>query len=302
MGTWYHRRWIIDLGIAVNLKGQPAYVGLHCGSNTYDITREVVDFYADALDDHSPLYRDVAPPLLHHSECYRFVGEWYLANLFGNLHAQQDWEMFAAIPIGSRVRSRSTIIERFTKRGRNYVVNETDLCDANDGRLLVRGRTFQSFLPPRAEGSSEYVVDTETAKKKTTRPPFPTATGADLAPVKKVVDERRCWMFSGPGKNYHTDREQAAKLGFPNIVVQGMMSTCFIAQVMQDAFGMGWIAGGKMSLKLTNVMWVDESVTAHGRVREEVTEGERTRVHCDVWADKDDGTRVCLGTASALRD
>jgi acyl dehydratase len=287
----------------VNLIGQPAYVGRHCGSNTYEVTREGVDFYADALDDPSPLYREVAPPLLHHSECYRFVGEWYLANLFGNLHAQQDWELFGAIPIGGTVRTRSTIIERFSKRGRNYVVNETDLCDAADGRLLVRGRTFQSFLPPKeAGGEGGFVVDEQTAGRKQERPPFPTATGADLTPTRKIVDQRRCWMFSGPGRNYHTDKEQAEKLGFPNIVVQGMMSTCFVAQVMQDAFGMGWVEGGKTSLKLTNVLWVDEAVTARAKVREEVPEGTRVRVHCDVWAEKDDGTRVCLGSASALRD
>jgi len=286
----------------VNLLGEPAYVGRHCGSHTYEVTREVVEFYADALDDHSPLYREVAPPLLHHSECYKFVGEWYLKNLFGNLHAQQDWELFGAIPIGGQVRTRSTIIDRFTKRGRDYVVNETDLCDAASGRLLVRGRTFQSFLPPKGEGEGGgYVVDESTAKRKQPRPPFPTAAGADLAPVKKTIDERRCWMFSGPGKNYHTDREQAKNLGFPNIVVQGMMTTCFVSQVMQDAFGMGWIEGGKTSLKLTNVLWVDETVTAHGKIREEVREGTRTRVHCDVWVEKDDGTRVSLGSASAVR-
>jgi hypothetical protein len=287
----------------VNLIGQPAYVGRHCGSNSYEVTREGVEFYADALGDDSPLYREFAPPLLHHSECYKFVGEWYLANLFGNLHAQQDWELFGAIRIGTTVRSRSTIIERFSKRGRDYIVNETDLCDAEDGRLLVRGRTFQSFLPPKEKvGEDEFVVDERSAAQKQARPPFPTATGVDLTPVGKAVDQRRCWMFSGPGKNYHTDKEQAEKLGFPNIVVQGMMSTCFIAQVMQDAFGMGWIEGGKTSLKLTNVLWVDETVTARGKVREEVPEGTRTRVHCDVWAEKDDGTRVCLGSASALRD
>jgi len=287
----------------VNLRGEPAIVGLHCGSNEYDVTREVVDFYADALDDPSPLYGEVAPPLLYHSECYKFVGDWYLANLFGNLHGQQDWEMFAPIRIGSKVRSRSTIIDRFSKRGRDYVVNETDICDAADGRLLVRGRTYQSFLPPKGDSADGgFVVDDSTSAKKAPRPAFPTATGADLAPNKKTVDERRCWMFSGPGKNYHTDREQAGKLGFPNIVVQGMMSTCFIAQVMQDAFGMGWVAGGKASIKLTNVLWVDENVTARGKIREEVSEGTRTRVHCDVWVDKDDGTRVALGQASAIRD
>jgi hypothetical protein len=290
----------------MNLLGEPAHVGRFCGSNVYEITREGVAFYADALDDRHPLQSDYAPPLLHHSECYQFVGEWYLKNLFGNLHAQQDWEMFHPISIGSTIRSVSTITERFQKRGRDYVVNETDLFDVASGRLLVRGRTFQSFLPPKTETAKDtaFVVDqdpaADKARQRPARPPFPTATGSDLDPVTKRVDQRRCWMFSGPGKNYHTDKEQALKLGFPNIVVQGMMSTCFVSEVMQRRFGMGWLAGGKMSLKLTRVLWVDESVTVRARVREEVPEGTQTRVHCEVWADKDDGTRIALGTASAL--
>ena len=257
----------------MNLKGEAAYVGRHCGSHDYEITPEVVAFYADALDDHHELHSEIAPPLLHHSECYKFVGDWYLKNLFGNLHAQQDWELFAPIRVGSTTRTRSTIIERFQKRGRDYVVNETDLMDAEDGRLLVRGRTYQSFLPLKEEkGGGGFVVDEKTAKQKASRkprPPFPTATGSELTPVKKTIDVRRCWMFSGP--------------------------------VPQDAFGMGWVVGGKMSVKLTNVLWVDETITAHAKIREETPEGTQTRVHCDVWVEKDDGTRVILGSASALR-
>ncbi len=287
----------------MNLKGEPAYVGRHCGSNVHDVTRERVAFYADALDDRSHAWAEVAPPLLHHSECYRFLGDWYLENLFGNLHARQEWELFSPLSIGSSVRSRSTIIERYTKRGRDYVVNETDLVDAADGRLLVRGRTHQSFLPPKDRSAgSGFVVDEKTAAAKEPRAPFPTATGPDLPPVKKTVDQRRCWMFSGPGKNYHTDREAAKQLGFPNIVVQGMMSTCFVSQIMHDHFGPGWLTGGKMDVRLTNVVWVDDTVTAHAKVREEAREGVRTRVHCDVWVAKDDATRVLLGTASAVRD
>jgi acyl dehydratase len=289
----------------MNLMGQPATVGRHCGSNEYAISPEVVAFYADALDDHHPLYQRFAPPLLHHSECYKHVGQWYLKNLFGNLHARQDWELFAPIPIGARVRTRSTIVDRYHKRGRDYVVNETDLLDAESLTLYVRGRTHQSFLPPR-EGekpAAGFVVDERTAAQKEAREPrapFPTAGGPALPSVTKTIDERRCWMFSGPARNYHTDREQAKKLGFPNIVVQGMMTTCFAAQVMLDRFGESFLAGGRMSLKLTNVVWVDERLTAYGRERERVAEGTRTRVVCDVWVDKADGTRVLLGEASAL--
>ena len=130
----------------MNLLGQPAYVGRHCGGNEYDVDKDVVSFYADALEDHHPLQSECAPPLLYHSECYKFVGEWYLKNLVGNLHLRQDWKLFAPIPVGGRVRTRSTIIERYAKRGRDVVVNETDVVDARDGCLLVRGHTHQSFL------------------------------------------------------------------------------------------------------------------------------------------------------------
>ena len=286
-----------------NLRGEPAHVGRFCGSNVHEITPEIVAFYSDALDDEHPNYAKWAPPLLHHSECYAFVGDWYLKNIFGNLHAQQDWELFAPIRVGSRVRSVSTITDRYEKRGRLYVVNETDLFDEEDSRLLVRGRTHQSFLPEDtgSPGKEEFVVDKNSASRKTARPPFPAATGPDLIAFEKTIDERRCWMFSGPEANYHTNREQALKLGFPNIVVQGMMSTCFVSQVMHSSFDEGWLCGGKMSLKLTNVLWVDEEVSARGKIREEVPEGNATRVHCDVWVEKTDGTRVALGTASALR-
>lgn len=283
----------------MNLKGEPAYVGRHCGSSVYEVTPELVAFYADALDDPGARGRDFAPSLLFHSECYRHLGDWYLKNLFGNLHARQDWELFAPIPIGATVRTRSTIVERYAKRGRDYVVNETDVLD-DAGRLLVRGHTHQSFLPAAAPVAPGFVVDETTAKAKEPRAPFPTATGSDLPALEKVVDQRRCWMFSGPGKNYHTDREQALKLGFPNIVVQGMMSTCFVHQLMQDHFDRGWVTGGKMSLKLTNVLWVDERVAVRGKIRDERPEGTRTRVSCDVWAEKSDGTRILIGDASAL--
>jgi acyl dehydratase len=144
------------------------------------------------------------------------------------------------------------------------------------------------------------VVDRNSARAKAPPPPFPTATGPDLPAVTTTVDLRRCWMFSGPGRTYHTDREQALKLGFPNVVVQGMMSTCFVSQIMHDHFGMGWLQGGRMDVKLVNVLWVDETVTTRARVKQETREGPGTRVHCEVWIDKQDGTRILAGEASAL--
>ena len=171
-------------------------------------------------------------------------------------------------------------------------------------RDIFRQRFFvfrgSECLKTREIASANVESGTDLEKFPLARPAFPTATGPNLPALEKVVDERRCWMFSGPGKNYHTDREMAQQLGFPNIVVQGMMSTCFVHQLMQDHFGRGWVVGGKMSVKLTNVLWVDERVVAHAKVREESPEGTGTRVSCDVWVEKADGTKILVGDASAL--
>ena len=278
----------------MNLRGESAHVGRCCGSSEYRVTAEGVNFFSDALEDRDELYGRWAPPLLYHSECYRFVGDWYLQNLVGNLHAQQDWELFAPIAVGSTVKTRSTIVDRYSKRGRDYVVNETDVISAEEDRLLVRGRTYQSFVPRQTTDRPAGKVP------KRSHPPFPIAEGRDLRAAILQVDERRCWMFSGPERNYHTDREEARKLGFPNIVVQGMLSTCLVSRVMQQEFGEGWMAGGKMSVKLTSVVWVDERLQCYARVRESVPEGPDTRVHCDVWVEKEDATRSLIGTASAI--
>jgi hypothetical protein len=72
-----------------------------------------------------------------HSECYRDLN-WYLANIFGNLHARQEWELFGEVPIGSRVTTRGFIRDRYRKRGRDYVVKETRTLDET-GRLLAAG-------------------------------------------------------------------------------------------------------------------------------------------------------------------
>ena len=85
------------------------------------------------------------------------------------------------------------------------------------------------------------------------------------------------------------------------IVVQGMMPICFMSEFMTRRFGEGWFAGGWMSVNLVNVLWgADGGVACHGRVREYTVEGARRRAHCDVWAEKADGTKIIVGTASAV--
>lgn len=125
--------------------------------------------------------------------------------------------------------------------------------------------------------------------------------GPDLEPLAKTVSLAMCDAFSGPERSYHNDREIARAFGFPDVVVQGMMSICFVSELMTRAFGQGWLLGGKLDVSLVNVVWAEDALVVRGRVREESPEGDHARIACDVWCEKPDGTKTLVGTASALR-
>ncbi len=287
------------------------YVGRDYGRHDFVIDAAEVEQYAGAVDDHNPIYSDpspfgapVAPALVRHSEVYAYVDPnapvpvWYLPTLFGNLHARQEWEFFRPVMVGDAVHTRSFIADRYVKRGRDYVVNEVVYFSADD-EVVARGRTHQSFL---RETKGEGVVIDKKREKSAARTFDVDVSGAveAIPALQKQISLDMCWKFSGPRKNYHNDKESAIKWGFPDIVVQGMMSTCFLSEMMTDRFGAGWLAGGKMDVNLVNIVWQSDRLTCRGFVRELAPEGDRRRAYADVWVEKEDGTKVTIGKASAV--
>jgi acyl dehydratase len=271
-------------------------VGMDLGGREIDVTAEDVARYRAGTD--TPGAReDPAPALLYHSEVYRRL-DWYLPNIIGNLHARQEWELFHPFRTGDRLRSRSTVVERYRKRNRVYVVDEVVLADA-DGRWLQRSRTHQSFLADEPEPDA-MVVDRDRERRSDRRLGPPEGDGERIEGPVRTITLAMCEAFSGPSRNYHTDQEMARALGFPDVVVQGMMSVCFVAELMTARFGEGFLAGGKMDVRLVNVVWPGDAIATRGRVREVVPEGGRRRVVCDVWCEKGDGTVTVIGGASGV--
>ncbi|MFQ5878981.1 MAG: MaoC family dehydratase N-terminal domain-containing protein [Dehalococcoidia bacterium] len=286
------------------VKEGEVYVGLDCGRRDYVVTPQMVQEYADAVQDYNPWYFGpsplggaVTPTLVRHSEVFR-DRRWYLRNTYGNLHAKQEWELFHPIMVGDHITGHSLVMDRYAKRGRDYVVNEA-LLFADDGRLLLRGRTHTGFLP---EGVSSGIVVGKEREKEVGRR-FEVGAGQVLEAVPAVVKTvtlEMCQRFSGPGKNYHTDAEEARKLGFPDVVVQGMMPICFLSEMMTNRFGDGWYRGGRMMVNLVTIRWQGEPVEARGVVKELTPEGAHRRAHLEVWCQKPDGTVTIVGSASAL--
>jgi len=168
------------------------------------------------------------------------------------------------------------------------------------GRWLQRSRTHQSFLAE--DPGDAMVVDRDREKRTDRRFELPPGDGEAIELLPRRITHAMCEAFSGPSKNYHTDQEMARALGFPDVVVQGMMSVCFVADVLTKRYGVGFLGAGKLDVRLVNVVWPGDVITAYGKVREIVTEGSRRRAHLDVWCAKDDGTVTIIGAASAIHE
>ena len=280
------------------------YAGRDFGGCEFDITPDAIENYIAATGDDHPWYRGasplggwLAPGLILHSVVFR-NRDWYLPNIFGNLHARQQWEGFAPIMRGDHLHTRSLVTDRYQKRDREYVVNEVLIFDS-EGRIVQRSRTHQSFLLDKA-GSGGFAVDRSREKSSARTFNVGERGGKAISAPLRTVSQAMCMAFSGPSRNYHTNAEEARKLGFPEIVVQGMLSVCLIAEMMTKRFGLGFMVGGKFDLRLVNVLWAEEDTAPHGRILERRREGDRTRAEVEVWTEKADGTKTIVGTASAL--
>jgi hypothetical protein len=198
------------------------YVGRDCGGAAYDITPEFVAKYIAGTGDDNPWYRGkspfgkpLAPALILYDAVYRTL-EWYLPNLYGNLHARQEWELFAPTTVGERLTTRSVIIDRYIKRDREYLVNEVLVGNAS-GQIVSRSRTHQSFLLPEQTGTQGFIVDRareKDSKRASKIGKLGERGGQPIdAPMRKI-NEAMCMAFSGPARNYHNDKQKAVELGF----------------------------------------------------------------------------------------
>jgi acyl dehydratase len=279
------------------------YVGRDMGGNRWTLSAEAIENYiAGTGDDHhwytggSPLGDSIAPALILHSEVYR-TKAWYLPYIYGNLHARHEWESYRPVRMGEAVQTRCTVVDRYVKRNREYVVNEALTFDSA-GAMVSRARAHQSFLLEAATGAVVIDKDRERAAGRT----FEVAQkgGEPIQGPQRQVSAAMCMVFSGPGLNYHNNREKARDLGFPDIVVQGMLPVCLIAEMLTQRFGLGFFYGGRMAVNLVNVVWVNDALRAGGVIVSRRPEGRRTRAECEVWCEKADGIKTVVGTASAL--
>jgi acyl dehydratase len=125
--------------------------------------------------------------------------------------------------------------------------------------------------------------------------------GAELPPLVKTIEQRQIDCYSGVRPHsIHTDAEWARQKGFKAPLAQGMMSTAYVAQMMMQLAGQGFVKGGRMSVSFIKPVVVGDTLTVRGRVKSREPEGRASRVTVEVWCENQDGVKTMVGTASGI--
>ncbi|MGZ8209207.1 MAG: MaoC family dehydratase [Burkholderiales bacterium] len=104
----------------------------------------------------------------------------------------------------------------------------------------------------------------------------------------------------GNEKTIHTDYEAAAAEGLPAPVAIGPQVAALTFRQLRLCFGMGWIVGGRHDLTFRRPVYVTDFCVARGVVTCTEPEGDKLRVHCEVWVENQKKEKVIAGTASGL--
>ena len=209
--------------------------------------------------------------------------------------------MGGILPIraGESVHSRSVVVDCYTKRDREYVVNEVLLIGA-DGRIVQRSRTHRELSHRSSEGRWHRLRSRSGSREGLGRV-FKVGDrgGEAIAAPMRPIAQAMC-MLSPAGASITTPmRTRRASWGSPISWFKGCGRSAW-SRDDDAAFGLGFIFGGKLDLRLVNVLWVDESSDPEGRIIERRPEGKRTRAIVEVWCEKADGTKTIVGSASAI--
>ncbi|MCW2242365.1 MaoC family dehydratase [Azospirillum canadense] len=267
---------------------EPTYDGIVVPEETpavrYVADDAAIKAYCYAVDCQDPWYfgptspfgKRIAPSAMVLKELMWLYQTQYNRDRIRGFHQHEDVIFHAPIPAGAELVLTGRNTEKFTKRGKGYFrhLSEARGCD---GRLYVSQVNTElidlsrSGIPddpdPRQSRRLSTVWMGDAPVSVGLSPP--PKGGMRLPEGTMTVDRAQASVFSGlidGFVNLHTDRGVAAEMGFPDLVVQGLMSVCWLSETLTRWAGPVWLSGGSMSASFLKPMLAGRMTTVRTMV------------------------------------
>lgn len=282
-------------------------VGEEFGPLRVTVDERLLRDFAYAVDDFDPLFLwgdGLAPRIGHPTllcrEARDVIATHYdIASGGAGMHAKHALELHACPRLGETVTITGRHAEKFLKRGKQYVVLESEVRDAAGAPVLRQRSTHIRALEPGVARAAEPAPPPP--------PPVGIATcaaeirpGVALPPLRRRFTQEMLTVFAGCGwANIHNDPAIARGAGLRGTVASGLQTMAAVSSLLHGAFGRGWREGGRLDVAFTAPCFVDETIEAGATVTDVLSDGDRRVAVLELRCDTDAGVRVLAGTARA---
>ncbi len=276
--------------------GDP-YVGKKLNSHSFLVEDETLSSYYDGLRLPRPAQQEAVPAvpsILASGPDGDYFGEIAFSNHFGHLWMRQEWEFHMPMTMGQSYEATGSITDIYQRRDRKVVQYAVELRHAS-GDLALSSQHHQSFLLEQQSGKVKF----RDPKAKPGARKFTIPEGDPFGALERTITLEMCDIFWRGDKNYHTHRESSEKLGFRDVVVGGRMTMPYATHILEERYGAAWWSSGRLDIKFTNPVWLDDTVIARG-VELGAMEGDPDRTAAFVWLTKPDDTVVLVANASVV--
>jgi acyl dehydratase len=277
-------------------------------SDAYEVSRELIRKFADAIGDPDPLYRDpaaarargyadvLAPPtflnLIPYARVNPFDSPEIGMHKSQGLHAEHRFIHHRPLRAGDRVVLRTTVAG-IREAGAHEILDLTGEARTRDGELLS---TIHHVALFRGESKGE------PRRPPPPVPPSPMSFDEARYPTRRyLVQQLDLIRYAGAAGEYepiHWSERAARAAGLPGVIAHGMFTMAKTAQALTSWFGNpGAVA--EFGVRFARPLVVREldpillSIALTGLIREQ---GDLLRVHLDVRT----GEEQILTKASAL--
>jgi acyl dehydratase len=299
----------------------PVFEAVEVGETFGPLTFKTDEHYARSamfsLDDYSAWYqtaendfgrRLVPSAAIARDQVALFMTK-YNPNTVVGLHQTEEIWFSAPVPFDAEITLTGRYIDKYERRGKGYTQLECHAHDA-DGNLLVRQISTEIMQIPQGIRMGEGGSTSDAAARRVTgvvaagRGPAVSAgaglsPGTPLPPRTKRAHQDQMSVFSGADlnrHNIHTDDRVALAAGFRAPLAQGMMTTCWMSQMLGDFFGPSWLTSGWIKTSYLQPVFAGDELTLKAAV---VGMLDDDRLELEVWSVNREGAMTAAGWASA---
>jgi acyl dehydratase len=213
--------------------------GMDLGKFDYEVTPELVDRHRRATDQEPYPDPGAAPVSMLAADGVNLCDQFW--DISQSVHAGQRLEVVSLPRIGDRLTVTGQAREKFTKRGRRYVVS--DVRTTNQRSELVASGVMTGVIV-YAEGESG-------PGQQRAQPPEEPRVLERLEPPGRTMTLEAMTLYEPPGEvNLHTNDEVARQAGLPAAIATGTLFLAYVFDLLHRTYGMGSVVGTDLDVRI----------------------------------------------------